>query len=148
MLHFQYPCEALYPATDPFLTFDAAGFIRLVTALQSDQSAVYPVFDRSRDIAIAGARRVPAGVETVLIEGNYLMLKTSPWNTLAPLWALTISLALPRSVLHSRLVQRWLDYGLTPAEAEARASGNDMKNADLITANQSAADITLTENPK
>lgn len=129
-------------------TFDVAGFIRLVSALQSDQEIIYPVFDRKRDIAIAGAGRVPPETKTVLIEGNYLLLNATPWNTLAPVWALTISLALPRTVLHSRLVQRWLEYGLTHAEAEARAMGNDLKNADLIMADQRPADITLTENPK
>lgn len=129
-------------------TFDASGLIRLVTALQSDHAVVYPLFDRSRDIAIAGAGRVLPEVKTVLVEGNYLLLDTDPWSALAPLWALTISLALPRTVLHSRLVQRWLDHGMSPADAESWAMGNDLKNADFIAANQSAANITLTENPK
>ncbi|WP_223422258.1 division plane positioning ATPase MipZ [Tateyamaria pelophila] len=129
-------------------TFDAEGLIRLVTALQSNDAVVYPLFDRSRDIAIAGAGRVDADVDTVLIEGNYLLLNTAPWNRLAACWALTISLATPREVLHARLVQRWLDHGMTRVDAEARALGNDMKNAEFITANENAADIRLTENPK
>lgn len=129
-------------------TFDASGLIRLVTTLQSDQAVVYPLFDRSRDIAIAGAGRVLPEVKTILVEGNYLLLNTDPWRALASLWALTISLAPPRTVLHSRLVQRWLDHGMSPADAESWAMGNDLKNADFIAANQSAADITLTENPK
>lgn len=129
-------------------TFDAGGLIRLVAALQSNDAVVYPLFDRSRDIAIAGAGRVDPEVETVLLEGNYLLLKTAPWHALAPRWALTISLATPRDVLHSRLVQRWLDHGMTQADAEARALGNDMKNAEFIAANQFEADIKLTENPK
>lgn len=128
-------------------TFDADGLIRLVTALQSRDAVVYPVFDRSRDIAIAGAGRVEPDVDTVLIEGNYLLLNTAPWTRLASCWALTISLATPRAVLHARLVQRWLDHGMTRADAEARALGNDMKNAEFIAANQCDADIKLTENP-
>ena len=130
------------------LTFDAGGLIRLVAALQSQDAVIYPLFDRSRDIAIAGAGRVETGVETVLIEGNYLLLNTAPWDALAAHWSLTISLAPPRDVLQNRLVQRWLDHGMTLADAKARATGNDMKNADFITANERAADIKLTENPK
>jgi fructokinase len=129
-------------------TFDAAGLVRLMVALQSDQPVVYPLFDRARDIAIAGAGRVPADVQTVLVEGNYLLLRDAPWNALAPLWALTIALAPPRAVLRARLLQRWLDHGMTPADAEARAMGNDMKNADLIAAGQLPADMTLTETPQ
>lgn len=128
-------------------TFDAGGLNRLVSALQSKEPVVYPLFDRSRDIAIAGAGRVAEDVETVLIEGNYLMLNTAPWDALSKHWALTISLATPRDVLHARLVQRWLDHGMTQADAEARAMGNDMKNAEFIAANQFEADIKLTENP-
>lgn len=129
-------------------TFDATGLTRLVAALQSDQPVVYPLFDRTRDIAIAGAGRVPSNVQTVLVEGNYLLLRDAPWNALAPHWALTISLATPRAVLQERLLQRWLDHGMSREDAMARAIGNDMKNADLIAAGQAPADLTLTETPQ
>lgn len=128
-------------------TFDVGGLIRLVAALQSDQAVVYPVFDRSRDIAVAGAGRVPAEVRTVLVEGNYLLLRDAPWSALAPHWALSISLSPPRDVLHARLLQRWLDHGMSHAQAQARALSNDMPNADLILASSANADLTLTENP-
>lgn len=128
-------------------TFDAAGLLRLVTALQSDQAVVYPLFDRARDIAVAGAGRVSAQVKTVVIEGNYLLLNQAPWSALAQHWALAISLSPPRDILEQRLLQRWLDHGMSPEDARARAIGNDMKNADLIAAGQRPADITLTETP-
>jgi fructokinase len=128
-------------------TFDAAGLLRLVTALQSDQAVVYPLFDRARDIAVAGAGRVPSEVRTVVIEGNYLLLNQAPWSALANHWALAISLSPPRDILEQRLLQRWLDHGMSLEDAKTRAIGNDMKNADLIAAGQRPADITLTETP-
>lgn len=129
-------------------TFDAHGLIRLVSALQSREAVVYPLFDRSRDIAIAGAGRVASDVETVLVEGNYLLLDADPWRQLAQHWSLTIALATPREVLQDRLIRRWLDHGMSQADAEARALGNDMTNADYIAAHLLPADIQLTENPK
>ncbi len=47
--------------------------------------------------------------------------------------------------LRARLVQRWLDQGLAPAEAEARADGNDLRNARLITERALPADILFRQ---
>jgi len=129
-------------------TFDATGFVRLVAALQSDEAVIYPLFDRGQDIAIAGAGRVNVDVKTVVIEGNYVLLKNQPWQGLSKHWSLTISLAISRDVLKKRLIKRWLDQGLTKADAEIRAIDNDLRNADFIITNEQFADIKLTRNPK
>lgn len=128
-------------------TFDAQGVLRLVRALQDDGDLIYPVFDRSRDLAIAGAGRLPADCQTVLIEGNYLLYDAPVWRELADHWTLSIALTPPRALLHERLVQRWLDHGMPPDQATQRAEQNDMKNADLVLAHMLPADLTLTEVP-
>ena len=128
-------------------TFDAQGVLRLVRALQDDGDLIYPVFDRSRDLAIAGAGRLPADCQTVLIEGNYLLYDAPVWRELADHWTLSIALTPPRALLHERLVQRWLDHGMPPDQATRRAEQNDMKNADLVLAHMLPADLTLTEVP-
>ena len=128
-------------------TFDGDGFVRLIKALQSPDAVVYPLFDRARDIAIAGAGRIPAACSTVVVEGNYLLLDQPPWNDLQYLWTTTIALSPSRAVLCDRLLQRWRDHGMTDADAQAWIETNDMPNADFVMANQTAADITLTETP-
>ena len=128
-------------------TFDAAGVLRLVAAMQQTGDLIYPLFDRSRDIAIAGAGRLPATCETVLIEGNYLLFDAPIWRDLAAHWTWSIALTPPRSLLHERLVQRWLDHGMAPDQAVARAEENDMKNAGLVLDHMLPADLTLTEVP-
>ena len=128
-------------------TFDGAGFLRLIRALQDPADVIFPVFDRDREIAIAGAGRVPANCTTVLVEGNYLLLDQPPWDALHALWGLSIALHPPRDVLHDRLLQRWDTHGKTRAEAEAWISSNDMPNIDTVLTGSVPADITLHEVP-
>ncbi|MEL7091735.1 MAG: nucleoside/nucleotide kinase family protein [Pseudomonadota bacterium] len=124
-------------------TFDAAGFVRLIAALQEPADLIFPIFDRSREMAIAGAGRVPATCDTVVVEGNYLMLNDAPWDALRPHWSLSIALTPPRDVLHDRLVARWQQHG--KPDAAAWIAGNDMPNVDTVLTRSAPADITLTE---
>lgn len=129
-------------------TFDAHGALRVMSALQHPQDVVFPLFDRSREIAIAGAGRVKANCETVVIEGNYLLHDADIWRDLAPLWSLSIALTPARAVLRQRLVERWLAYGFSQTDAEMRANENDMKNAELVLRNLLPADLRLKETPQ
>lgn len=129
-------------------TFDVQGILRLVTAMQSEDDLIYPLFDRSGDLAVAGAGRLPAPCETVLIEGNYLLYDAPYWRALAPHWTVSVALTPPRALLHERLMQRWLDHGMDRDQALARVQQNDMKNAELVLNHMLPADLTLTEVPK
>jgi pantothenate kinase len=124
-------------------TFDAAGFLHLVRRIAAGEDVVYPVFDRDRDIAIAGAVHLSADTEFVIFEGNYLLLKDAPWCDLRPLWTLALAIDTPREVLAERLLQRWLDHGLPEPQARARRDLNDMPNADLVLSHSGAADLIV-----
>ncbi len=124
-------------------TFDGAGFVHMIRRLASEDEVVIPVFDRARDIAIAGASVVGPETETAVVEGNYLLLDEKPWRALRPLWDLSVYLKVPEDTLRARLIQRWLDHGLNPQAAEARATSNDLPNALHIARHSSEADIVL-----
>ncbi len=124
-------------------TFDGAGFVHMIRRLASEDEVVIPVFDRARDIAIAGASVVGPETETAVVEGNYLLLDEEPWRALRPLWDLSVYLKVPEDTLRARLIQRWLDHGLNPQAAAARATSNDLPNALHIARHSSEADIVL-----
>ncbi len=124
-------------------TFDGAGFVHMIRRLASEDEVVIPVFDRARDIAIAGASVVGPETEIAVVEGNYLLLDEEPWRALRPLWDLSVYLKVPEDTLRARLIQRWLDHGLNPQAAEARATSNDLPNALHIARHSSEADIVL-----
>ena len=123
-------------------TFDLGGFKRLCHALRADDEVIYPLFDRSRDLAIAGAAHVGQDCSGAGIEGNYLLFDEPGWGDLADLWDVSIRLDVPLADLEARLVQRWLTHGLDQAAAEARARGNDLANAQRIASARLPADLT------
>ena len=128
-------------------TFDVGGLRALLARLRAnleDEIAV-PVFDRDLEISRAGGRLIAASTPLLLVEGNYLLLDQQPWSGLRPIFDLTIRLDVPRAELERRLLSRWLDQGMTPPEAQAKAFGNDLPNADLVLAHSQVADITLTQ---
>ncbi len=124
-------------------TFDGAGFIHMVRRLKEHVDVVVPVFDRSRDVAIAGARVVAAQTEVVIVEGNYLLYDDAPWFNLAPLWTMSVRLDVPMPELRARLIQRWLAHGLSSAAATRRAISNDIPNAQSVIDKALPATLTL-----
>ncbi|MEL6643460.1 MAG: nucleoside/nucleotide kinase family protein [Pseudomonadota bacterium] len=124
-------------------TFDAAGFASLVGRLKAEDEVFYPVFDRARDLAVAGAGRVGADDKVILVEGNYLLLDEPGWRALADHWDVSIMLNAPFATLEDRLVQRWRDHGLDAAAARTRAEMNDLPNARRILGARLPADIEI-----
>lgn len=128
-------------------TFDCAGFVHIVRRLKERTDVIVPIFDRSRDLAIAGARVIPAQAEVIIVEGNYLLFDEAPWFNLAPLWSLSVCLDVPMPELRARLIQRWLSHGLSRAAATARATRNDIPNAKSVIDRALPADVKLELNP-
>ncbi|WP_323764383.1 nucleoside/nucleotide kinase family protein [Marinovum sp.] len=125
-------------------TFDADGFIHLMHRLKAGGEVIYPLFDRSRDLAVAGAGVIEADCDVAIVEGNYLLFDEAPWSSLGKLWDLSVWLDTPEEELRNRLVQRWLDHDHTPEEALARAESNDLPNAHRILAARLPADVTIS----
>lgn len=128
-------------------TFDANGFIRLIKAIKSGEEVFAPVFDRPRDLSIAGAVVIPANARYVIAEGNYLMFDEAPWSALAGLWDVSVRLDVPMPELRARLIQRWLSQNLSRAVATRRAESNDMPNAQRIIAKALPCDFTFDGQP-
>ncbi len=126
-------------------TFDVSGLIACTERLRGASEDIYvPVFDRQRDLAIASARHVPASCPIIVMEGNYLLLRQQPWLHLRDYFDLSVRLDVDTEHLDKRLVQRWLENGLSEEAAQARVMSNDIPNALLVTANSAPADMTLS----
>ncbi len=128
-------------------TYDAPGFLRMVHALKTGEEVFAPAFDRTRDIAIAGAVAVPAAARVVIVEGNYLMLDEAPWRDLAPLWDVSVRVDVPMPELRARLIQRWLSLNHSSAVATRRAEGNDIPNAQRVIDHALECDFNLNGQP-
>ena len=124
-------------------SFDAIGLLRLVQVLGASQELYYPVFDRDRDLSIAGAGHIAPDCDTIVIEGNYLLMDAPIWRDMAGYWDLSIQLTCAEAELEARLTKRWLDQGLTPEAARLRAQSNDLPNARLVGQTALRADVVL-----
>lgn len=139
--------RSLLPRKGAPETFDAHGFVRLITAIKSGAEVFAPTFDRMRDLSIAGAVAIPADARFVIAEGNYLMFDEAPWASLADLWDLSIRLDVPMPELRARLIQRWLSQNLSRAVATRRAEGNDIPNAQRVIAKALPCSYTFDGQP-
>ncbi|MBN8950051.1 MULTISPECIES: nucleoside triphosphate hydrolase [unclassified Rhizobium] len=125
-------------------SFDVRAFLDIVKAVRAaDQEVLVPVFDRSRELAIASARVVSADHRFIVVEGNYLLFSQGKWAELEGLFDYSIMLAPPMEVLEERLWARWRGYKLDEDAAHAKVYGNDLPNGRLILENRRAADVTI-----
>ena len=125
-------------------TFDFAGFRATLARIREEPSVYLPVFDRSREIAIAGAAVIRPETDLVVVEGNYLVLDEDPWRSLATLWDLSVFLDVPEAEVEKRIMDRWLGYGFAPEEAARKAHGNDIPNARRIRAALGKVDMVVS----
>jgi len=125
-------------------TFDVNGLRLLLSGLVNQtETLAAPVFDRTQDLARSSASLIQPDDHIILVEGNYLLCSTTPWDTLQYFFDMTISLDVSLAELEKRLVQRWLDHNHTQAEAEQRANSNDIPNAKYVLQNSRDADYKL-----
>lgn len=126
-------------------TFDVAGFRAMLARLKANDEPEIsvPVFDREIEIARAGARMISRSVKTILVEGNYLLLRSPPWGSLGQYFDMTIMLDAPKEVLKMRLANRWKNFGYSAQEAEDKIAENDLLNVSEVIDNSVQAQYVL-----
>lgn len=126
-------------------TFDVGGLRHMLMRLRARDEAevAVPVFDREIEIARAGARMIPQSVGLVVVEGNYVLLRDTPWDGLLSQFDLTVMIDCPEPTLRDRLTARWVHYKLTPDEIRAKLEENDLPNGRRVVADSVAADFIL-----
>ena len=125
-------------------TFDIDGFRSTLSRFAdgSGRSVAVPVFDRTIEIARAGARVIGPETRLVIVEGNYLLLDRPGWRDLRHHFDLTVSLDVPLEVLEARLLDRW--GSLQPEAAGRKVEENDLPNAMLVISDSVAPDMRIT----
>jgi pantothenate kinase len=128
-------------------TFDAAGYVALLRRLRDPAEAVVyaPAFRREIEEPIAGAIPVPHDVPLVITEGNYLLVDTGPWASVRGLLDEVWYLEPDEETRIERLIRRHIEFGKTPEEARAWSLGSDERNAALIRATRSRADLIVPD---
>jgi pantothenate kinase len=127
-------------------TFDGWGFVALLRRLlaEVDHPVYAPSFERAVDEPIAAELTIPAHVPLVVVEGNYLLVDSPPWDQVKPLLAETWFCVTPEGRRLSRLVDRHTRHGRSVQAATAWATNVDGVNAELIEATRDRADLLIS----
>ncbi len=125
-------------------TFDTAGFAHMLMRLRqnAEPEIAVPVFDRSIEIARAGARMIPQSVRYIIAEGNYLLLDEGRWRELHPHYDLTVMIEESEDVLRARLEERWKD--LSSEDRAWKLDGNDLPNGRRVKEGSITPDFVIS----
>jgi pantothenate kinase len=117
-------------------TVDALGYAALLRRVREERDhPVYaPGFERGLEQPIAAALVVPPEVELVVTEGNYLLLDRPEWRAVRDQLDEVVQLETDDDVRRARLVARHVEFGKSPAEAQAWVERVDEANAVLVEA--------------
>jgi pantothenate kinase len=126
-------------------TFDVAGFAHMLGRLREnvDREIAVPVFDRSIEIARAGARMIPQSVRHLIVEGNYILLDQGDWRMLHRHYDTTVLIDVSEEELRRRLTERWKD--LDPAAFAFKMEENDIPNGQLVRTGSITPEFTVPQ---
>ncbi|WP_319533016.1 nucleoside triphosphate hydrolase [uncultured Cohaesibacter sp.] len=127
-------------------TFDVGGLDSILKRLRdgSEEVVAVPVFDRSIEIARAGARLIPRSTKLIVVEGNYLLLDAEPWRRLRQHFDFSVFIDVPEATLRERLMCRWRDLNYSEQAALEKVDGNDLPNARIVTSQSSEPDLRVS----
>jgi pantothenate kinase len=126
-------------------TFDVEGYAALLRRLRTETShPVYaPLFDRSRELSVAGAIAVRPEHRLVVTEGNYLLHDGPGWSEVRPLLDEVWFVEGEESLRVDRLVERHVAHGKPRDLAEQWTMRSDQANADLVARTRDRADLVV-----
>jgi pantothenate kinase len=115
-------------------TFDVGGYASALRRLRAneEESIAVPRFDRSIEIARAGAILIERSVSLIVTEGNYLLLEDAPWPSLRPLFDRTALIVTDMDELERRNRDRWVGIDMPEAAIKAKLEDNDLPNVRLV----------------
>lgn len=126
-------------------TFDVGGLAAMLRRLRAntEPAIAVPVFDRTIEIARAGAALIEQATRVIVVEGNYLLLDEAPWQQLAEQFDRTVMVEVGEAELERRLRERWVKFGLSEADIERKVFDNDLPNGLLVYGKSRVPDMRI-----
>ena len=124
-------------------TFDVMGFLNFLFRLQNENEVAIPIFDRSLELSRSSAVIISKEIIVVIVEGNYILLKTHPWRELHKFFNSTIMINTKHEILEKRLIERWRSFNIPEEEIKQKVFENDLPNGVNVYKNSILADFNL-----
>lgn len=117
-------------------TIDIEGLLlalqQIRTQSEHKESVYLPAFEHDMNDPIAESICVTPSVDTVIFEGNYLLLETQPWSMVRAMFDVRIYCDVPWPVCRERLIARKITNGRSEEEATNWADRVDFPNYQVI----------------
>ena len=124
-------------------TFDVMGLKSFLIRLANEPEVIVPIFDRSLELSRSSAVTISENKKIIIVEGNYLLLNSHPWNELNNYFDLRVMIHCEESVLEKRLIDRWKGFNLTQDQINQKVYENDLPNGVNVIQNSIEADYYL-----
>ena len=124
-------------------TFDVMGFLNFLFRLQNENEVAIPIFDRSLELSRSSAVIISKETRVVIVEGNYILLRTHPWRELHKFFNSTIMINTKHEILEKRLIERWRSFNIPEEEIKQKVFENDLPNGVNVYKNSILADFNL-----
>ena len=124
-------------------TFDVMGLKSFLIRLANEPEVIVPIFDRSLELSRSSAVTISENKKIIIVEGNYLLLNSQPWNELNNYFDSRVMIHCEESVLEKRLIDRWKGFDLTLDQINQKVYENDLPNGVNVIQNSIEADYYL-----
>lgn len=126
-------------------TFEGEAFADFLAGLKVASWPVHgPGYSRAIEDVVEDQFTVPPSARLLVIEGNYLLLASSPWWRVRPLLDLAVFIDVPRDKVRARLLKRHAEHGLFSEERNREhVERVDLANYDLVGRSKARADIVI-----
>jgi pantothenate kinase len=124
-------------------TFDAPALTRAVRALRSQESVLWPLYDRRRHDPVPDALRIGPEHRIAIVEGNYLLCQGQGFGDVADLLDLRLFLRVPPQVAREVMIARHVRGGRSPRSARTHWERSDSRNYELVMASLGRADLVV-----
>jgi pantothenate kinase len=115
-------------------TFDSHSFVQKLFEIRKAPLSCHrcPRFDRSMEASIQDAIEISPAHKLVVIEGNYLLLDTAPWDKIAGLLDEIWFIDAEEALIYPRLLARHMKGGKNKEAAAEKVNSTDLPNARLV----------------
>lgn len=126
-------------------TFEAESFVQLLKTLKAAKMPVsIPGYSRKIEDVVPNAFTIAGNVPILVVEGNYLLLDTPPWDEIEELLDLSFFLHVSEDVTRARLLRRHAEHGrFTPDWIERHVEKVDMVNYEVVESSRGKANVVI-----
>jgi putative kinase len=129
-------------------SFDVPAMAAAIESLQVTHRVVnLPAYDRRIHDPVPDAIAISSETQVVLIEGNFLLGTSPPWDRVSGLLKPRLFLEADPEAARERIIQRHIRGGAPPEQAMAKFETNDLLNIQAARQTAANADFVIRLDP-